>query len=81
MIELSKYVLEALRKDKEFILYRGRSKDEHLRFLCFRLRWSIPRRKPWNGWSTNILLEKSWIPVGLPDRSQLLASGIGRYWC
>jgi hypothetical protein len=28
MIELSKYVLEALRKDEEFILYRGRSKDE-----------------------------------------------------
>ena len=28
MIELSKYVLEALRKDKEFNLYRGRSKDD-----------------------------------------------------
>ena len=27
MIELSTYVLEALRKDKEFNLYRGRSKD------------------------------------------------------
>jgi PAS domain S-box-containing protein len=28
MIELSKYVLEALWKDEEFILYRGRSKDD-----------------------------------------------------
>ena len=28
VIELSKYVLEALRKDEEFILYRGRSKDD-----------------------------------------------------
>ena len=28
MIELSKYVLEALRKDKEFILYRGRIEDD-----------------------------------------------------
>jgi serine/threonine protein kinase len=28
VIELSKYVLEALRKDGEFILYRGRSKED-----------------------------------------------------
>ena len=28
MIELSRYVLEALRKDEEFILYRGRSQDD-----------------------------------------------------
>ena len=28
MIELSRYVFEALRKDKEFILYRGRSEDD-----------------------------------------------------
>src|SRR4029077_2545454 len=27
VIELSRYVFEALRKDKEFILYRGRSED------------------------------------------------------
>ena len=27
MLELSRYVFEALRKDEEFILYRGRSKD------------------------------------------------------
>jgi len=28
VIELSRYVLEALRKDEEFILYRGRSQDD-----------------------------------------------------
>ena len=28
MIELSRYVLQALRKDEEFILYRGRSRDD-----------------------------------------------------
>ena len=28
MIELSRFVLEALRKDEEFILYRGRSEDD-----------------------------------------------------
>ncbi|MBV9734195.1 MAG: hypothetical protein JO275_15585, partial [Verrucomicrobia bacterium] len=28
MIELSRYVLEAVRKDEEFVLYRGRSKDD-----------------------------------------------------
>ena len=33
MIELSKYILETLRKDKEFNLYRGRSKDDTSRIL------------------------------------------------
>jgi len=28
VIELSRYVLEALSKDEEFILYRGRSKND-----------------------------------------------------
>jgi hypothetical protein len=36
VIELSRYVLEALRKDEEFILYRGRSQDDISRaaFAC-----------------------------------------------
>jgi serine/threonine protein kinase len=33
VIEISKYVLEALRKDKEFHLYRGRSKDDPSQIL------------------------------------------------
>ena len=33
MIELSKYLLEALRKDEEFILYRGRSNDDATQVL------------------------------------------------
>ena len=28
MIDLSRYVFEALRNDEEFILYRGQSKDD-----------------------------------------------------
>ena len=33
MIELSRYVLEALRNDEEFILYRGRNKDDAFQVL------------------------------------------------
>ena len=33
MIELSRYILKALRKDEEFILYRGRSKDDAFQVL------------------------------------------------
>ena len=33
MIELSRYLFEALRKDEEFILYRGRSKDDATQVL------------------------------------------------
>ncbi len=33
MIELSRYVLEALRKDEEFTLYRGRSSDDGFQVL------------------------------------------------
>jgi serine/threonine protein kinase len=35
VIELSRYVLEALGKDEEFILYRGRSKDDASQVLVF----------------------------------------------
>ena len=38
MIDLSRYVFEALRNDEEFILYRGQSKDDASQVLCFRLR-------------------------------------------
>ena len=33
MIELSRFVLEALRKDEEFILYRGRTEDDAYQVL------------------------------------------------
>ena len=45
MIELSRYVFEVLRKDKEFILYRGAVRTMYLKFWCFRRRKSIPHRK------------------------------------
>jgi serine/threonine protein kinase len=37
VIELSRYVFEALRKDKEFILYRGQSKDDASQVLVLSL--------------------------------------------
>ena len=43
MIELSRYLLEALRKDEEFILYRGRSKDDATRVLVLSLAAEHPR--------------------------------------
>ena len=33
MIELSRYVFEVLRKDEEFILYRGQNRDDASRVL------------------------------------------------
>jgi len=49
VIELSEYVIEALAKDKEFNLYRGRIAAEikltTLTFWCFHPWRSIPRRK------------------------------------
>ena len=33
MIELSKYIIEALGKDKEFNLYRARNKDDNSHVL------------------------------------------------
>ncbi|HEY4780885.1 MAG TPA: protein kinase, partial [Chthoniobacterales bacterium] len=33
MIDLSRYIFEALRKDEEFILYRGRSEDAPVKVL------------------------------------------------
>ena len=36
MIDLSKYVFEVLRKDEDFILYRGRSQGDGFRSSCFR---------------------------------------------
>ena len=46
MIELSRYILEALRKDEEFILYRGRTKDHASQVLVLSpVARSIPLRK------------------------------------
>ena len=42
MIELSRYVFEALRKDKEFILYRGQSKDDASQVLVLSLAAQCP---------------------------------------
>jgi hypothetical protein len=53
-MDLSGYLFGALRKDEEFILCRGQSKDvasqaafarDVVGFLCFRLQYSIRHRK------------------------------------
>ena len=43
MIELSRYILEALRKDAEFILYRARSKDDGTQLLVLSPAGEHPR--------------------------------------
>ena len=43
MIELSRYTLEALRKDEEFILYRGRSQGDASRVLVLSPVLQYPR--------------------------------------
>ena len=45
MIELSKYVFEALRKDEEFILYRGQNKDTASRVLVLSPAAEYPGRE------------------------------------
>jgi len=76
VIELSRYTLEALRKDEEFILYRGRSQGDASGVLVLspvrNLFCSIPGQKASNGWSTNTLLERSWIRRGLPRAALIL---------
>jgi hypothetical protein len=45
VIELSRYVFEALRKDNEFILYRGRSEDDAPQILVLSPATDTPHRK------------------------------------
>jgi hypothetical protein len=81
VVDLSRYIFEVLHHDEEFILYRGRSKDDGSQVLVLSpaVRRPTPESLKSNGSSTNILLKKSWIPRGLPDRLQLLGTGTVRY--
>ena len=76
MIDLSRYVFEALRKDEEFILYRGRSEDAPVKVLVLSpvVEYPAPEslKRLEHAYS---LREKSWTPGGLPDRWQWLATG------
>ena len=54
MIELSKYIVEALGRDKDFNLYRATSKEGNSQILVLSPAAEYPRWKLWNDWSTNI---------------------------
>src|ERR1700740_2669436 len=58
---------------KSLIFIAAKVRTTNLTFFCFRPWRSIPRQRPWKNWSTNILLEKSWIPLGLLNPLQLLS--------
>ena len=82
MIDLSRYVFEALRKDEEFILYRGQSKDDASQVLV--LSPAVQRSTPESlkRLEHEYSLKEELDPdAGLPDRLQLLATGTVRYSC
>ena len=71
MIELSRYVLEALRKDEEFILYRGRSQDDPSQVLVLSPVAEYPRpeslKRLEHAYSLKEELDPAWAarPIGL----------------
>jgi hypothetical protein len=68
VIDLSRYAFEALRKDDEFILYRGRKEDNGGQVLVLSPVVTYPTLESLKRLEQSILSEKSWIPGGLPDR-------------
>ena len=71
MFELSRYVLEALRKDEEFILYRGRSQDDSSQVLVLSPVAEYPRpeslKRLEHAYSLKEELDPAWAarPIGL----------------
>ena len=66
MIELSGYVLETLREDGEFVLYRG-VEGRSARSWCWRPSWHSPLSGASRGWSTPMRCGTSWTPPGRLD--------------
>ena len=64
MVELSRYVLQALRKDEEFILYRGRSKEDASQVLVLSPVAGYPTRESLKrlerGYSFREELDSTW---------------------
>ena len=54
MIELSKYILEALGTDKDFNLYRATSKEGNSQILVLSPAAEYPPSETLERWSTNI---------------------------
>ena len=81
MIDLSRYVFEALRKDEHFCLYRGRSNDAGSRVLALSplTEYPAPEILKWleHAYSLREELEPTWAarPIGIArhwDRSVLV---------
>jgi hypothetical protein len=64
VIELSQYVFEALRKDEEFVLYRGRSKDDGSQVLVLSplAEYPAPKILEWleHAYSLREQLDQAW---------------------
>jgi len=86
VIELSRYVFEALRKDEDFILYRGRSKDGGSQVLVLSpvAEYPAPEILKWleHAYSLREELDPTWAarPIGIArhwDRSVLILEDPG----
>ena len=81
MIELSSYVFEALRKDKEFILSRGRSTADAPRVLVLSPVAEHPTPESLKRLEHEYSLREALDPAGLPDRWPWLATAAARCSC
>jgi hypothetical protein len=81
VIELSTNAFDALRKDEDFILYRGRSKDDASPVLVLSPALEYPTpgslKRLEHEYSFREELDASWAarPIALPG------TGIVQYWC
>src|ERR1700688_5331907 len=75
VIELSRYVFEALRKDKEFIVYRGQSKDDASQVLVLSLAAQRPTpeslKQLEHGYSLKEDLDPTWATQPIAIARQL----------
>ena len=81
MIDLSRYVFEPLRKDKEFILYRGQSKDDTSPVLVLSPAVQRPTPETLKRLEHAYSFKKELDPTWAASRLQLLATGTVRYFC
>ena len=82
MIDLSRYVFEALRKDEEFILYRGQSKDDASQVLVLSPAVERPRPESLKRLEHEYSLKEELDPdVGCPTDRNCSPLGPYRYLC
>jgi hypothetical protein len=82
VIDLSQYVFEVLRKDDEFILYRGRSKDDgSSRVLVVSPVTEYPAPEILKWQEHAYCLREELDPTWEPAQWQLLGTGTARYLC